>query len=300
MDGHSFRTTEKGEARVHEWHEHDTRDLRVRSEDKQLTVDDLFRIVFQRNKLIIGAALMGSVVALLASFFVPEVYESRGVIQVGRVMESNSLVEPTETLVERLKEQYRVGDSSEGAAQLPFLKSVRINRADKGMIVVTAYGRTEVEAQAFLNGLANKVLKDHHGVFNRSMGIAEEHLAHLNQQLEMMNQQVVNLSARVTEIGKRDIASAVLLTAERSELLNQIARTQQQRYVLLSSMEEARPSALIRKPTLPTHRVAPMRLFYVVIGGFIALVVGILVALVEDRTNIRRFAKITKRATADA
>jgi LPS O-antigen subunit length determinant protein (WzzB/FepE family) len=253
---------------------------------------DLGDVLARWKILIMGAALLGAVAALIGSFFAREIFESRTVIQIGQTIGvtqastvANPLLELPEALIERLKEEYRVGDSSEGDAPLPSLKDARVNRSAKMMVVLTAHGETSASAQAFLAGVAHKIVDEHRLMLDRSLTAAKDRLESVERQLKVINQQVANLSARVADVGKRDVASAVILTAERGELMEQLLRLEHQRYELASSMKDARPSVIVRTPTLPLQRAAPARSIYVLTGALIGLIIGFFLAVFLHRRH---------------
>jgi LPS O-antigen subunit length determinant protein (WzzB/FepE family) len=274
-----------------------TYDKELEDRRRRLNLND---VLIRWRSLIIASTLLGCALAFVSSFFSTEIFESRAVIQIGQTVQSSraasaqmgatshSLLESPEILVERLKEEYQIGDGSEGSVKLPYLKDARINRSAKVMVVLTSQGDAPESARAFLVSVADKVIEHHKTILETSLIAAKEQSSSLQKQLQILNQQIKMLSDRATDIGRRDVASAVILTAQRGELMERIIQLEQQHYELVASMSDVKPSVLIRNPTLSAQRIAPDRSLYALSGAVLGLFIGFFIAVCMHR---RQFAR---------
>lgn len=285
MDKPSLRTQERIEDRV--------RALRRRDDPPNFNISsfvrsesqDFLSVLLVWKYWIIAAVVVGAAIGFFLSLFIAPTYESRAVLQVGYIR-ANMPIEPIEGFIERLKEEHRETDKSGRSAHAPFLKDVRSNRNSKALIVLTAQGGDPSATRDFLGGVTAAALESHNTAFHRWVDTLQTRLKLTQKQLDDLNAQSQSLTTRAKSVAKQDAAAALVLMTEKTELLNQIVKVDQQRFEVLSMSKEAIPSTIVRKPTISSTPVAPSSSLYLATGAFIGLIVGIFVALLMNRKAV--------------
>lgn len=247
-------------------------------------------VIATSKKIILSSVLAGVIAALLVSFFVIEIYESRATIQIGSGVNLAGqsgpapAIEPPETLVERLKEVYR----REDGAPLPYLKDVRSNRSAKAIVTLTADGETGLQAKKFLTNVVKQLLNEHQAELNRSLSTIEQQIHLLTTQIDGMNKQAETLAARIHQIEKQGLAAAIILTLERRALLDQIAHLKRQQFDLETLRSNSKPSFVVSEPSAPSIPTVPERHVYAIVGGIAGLLIGFVMAvLYEGRKHLK-------------
>jgi regulator of replication initiation timing len=204
------------------------------------------------------------------------VYESRTVIQVGKAGQSEFL-EPPSVLIRCLKEEYQVGDKSEGELQTPFVHAVSLDEtATESIVTIISRARSAAEARGFLGNVTEKLLRRHDILFADAQKEQQERLTLLENQISETKQQVASLSERIRPVLKSEAAVAAVLELEKGRLLERLPQLERQRVEAKVAMSESqsRPTRLIRQPTLPVKPIRPGRALYLSLAAGLGLMLG--------------------------
>lgn len=273
------------------------------SQDNALSPIDVWLILRSRKRWIVAVFVAGLAVAIAASFLTPAVYESRAVLEIGKVTGTGSgvshAVEDPVVVVQRLREEHRFEDRHRPKT-LPYVDSIGHPRnSSQSLIALTARGRTPGEARAFLTEVTAGLLERHQKLYERTRDAKEAQLRELDRQIEAIEAHARRMADLVKEVGP---GQAAVLTLERGNLLAALTglRAQRTNLVLSLAASDAFPTRPIQEPTLATNPITPNAALYLVLGSVIGLVLGMAVALiVEFLSRARMTPPIRERGTAE-
>jgi uncharacterized protein involved in exopolysaccharide biosynthesis len=253
------------------------------SYEDEISLSDLIRVLVKRKKLFFGVLALVLGMALVWILLSEPVYESRSVLLIGQVAPIGQF-ETVPTLVQRLKEEYKVDDNSEGRRVYPIV--ARVAPADKGTvnaIEVVVRAHTASQAQAFLKGVVAKILQQHKRLYD--IGLSQQ-----GDLLESMEARRTQLQAALSEARRRliashqDAAGSGLLSLETDQLADQLSEVDQaiinQR--IATSELQSRETTVIREATLPEGPVKPKPVLYLVIAVLLGLVAGVLAVFLAE------------------
>jgi capsular polysaccharide biosynthesis protein len=264
-----------------------------------LTLEDLWALIIRRKTLLFAFFLVATFAAIAWAWSLPAIYESRAVVQIGQLSRSvqpnatQSSVESTDDLVERLKEEYGVNDVVE--RQLPSVDSIKVNRGAKNIITITAHGYSPSETRDFLFGVTNKLLSDHDARVTRISRLLEGRMREVQLRLKETNNQIKTLQNGVASISKTNVAAAGILTMEQGILLQQVVALEKQGAELALDLNELnmRPTQIVREPTLQLESIRPKPLLYSLLGAILGLAFGAVIALFLELRSSRRSTRIS-------
>ncbi|WP_170270136.1 Wzz/FepE/Etk N-terminal domain-containing protein [Heliorestis acidaminivorans] len=258
--------------------------------DDEISLIELWDTLVKRKLIIIGSFITVLLLSILYTFSITPVYESRAVLQVGQTVRGQTIEDPA-ILVQRLKEEYRVGDSSEGSRPMPRLRNIEQDRNIKNLIVFTAEGYSSEEAQAVLNNVIDKIKEEHTLKFDEEKEYTELRLTSLNEQFERLDARIISYEERISSLPDRDGALAALLVLEKAKL-SEVRSTYERQVMdleLAMSDNNINPTTLLREPTLTISPVKPNNKLNVALGAVVGAMVGVFGAFaIEFISNARR------------
>jgi len=256
--------------------------------DDEISLVDLWIVLVEHKWLILGIALatLGAAAAL-GSLKTP-MYESRAVIEVGRLGGSQpdqaTQVESPAMLVERLREEYRVGDGSEGAVAPPFVKDVSLVKGTN-TVNLTVRDLSPEGAQRYAAEVTERILGQHDALFTQAFAAQRARLESLRDQLQAFDAQIASLTEHIASLRENNPAQSAILAVEKGSLLAERPLLEQQHAQLelgLSGMS-SQPTRLIREPTLPANGVNDDRMsLYLALGLVLGLMLGAFVAFLAE------------------
>lgn len=257
----------------------------------EISLSEIWSILLKRKLLIFiifgGCLILTGIYLLLAK----PVYESRAVIRVGQVGQEGSAgslqnsipLQDPDILVQKLKEEYRVDDDSEGARRLPLLSEV-INdgKTEEKIITLTARGSSAAQAREFLTGVTDKLLEQHKQLYDQAIGLQQARLNSLKAQLQQLNETIIQYDRRIN--AGSNSALAAILTLEKAKLAEQRPELERQISELALAMSPlySRPSYVLRQPTLPVKPVQPKKSLYLALAMVLGLMLGVFAAFFAE------------------
>ena len=243
-------------------------------EEDEVSLIDLWRVITRRKRLIfITIVIILSLVGIWLLITQP-VYESRAVLGLGQV----GSIESPQLVVQRLKEEYRVKDDSEGELLLPLLSGVKI--MDKSLangVELAAQAHSAKEAQQFLNSIIITIMRRHLHLFDLGRVEQQKQMVSLEKHRDAIERGLGTIRERITALAKGDASLAGLLTLEQDRLIQQLPQVEQQIAAVRLAMSELQssPTLVLRQPTLPVAPVRPKPALYMVLAGVVGLMLGI-------------------------
>lgn len=251
-------------------------------------------IALQRRKVLLLVPLLLTVLGGTAlSLFIPPVYESRAVLEIGKVawsgLDSIRVIEDPLVVLQRLKEEHRIDDPSH-RAYMPRLESVGHPRGSaQNLLVLKIRGHSPTEARDFVLKIAAPLLERHRSAYEEVRGATETRLHNLDAEIKSLEMQVSSLGRMVRNL--EDSSQAAILAIERGTLLNMLATLKAQRSNLLLALSESQsyPTRLLGEPTNGERAVRPKPILYISVAVFVGVALGIFAALIaEFVSRVRR------------
>lgn len=273
------------------------------SRSNEFLLVDLWIVLKSRARLILAVFFAALLLAVTLSFLIDPIYESRVVLEVGKVAgpsrDVSQAIEDPVVVVQRLREDHGF-ESRAQRKDPPYLESVGHPRnSGQSLIALTAHGRTPEEAQAFLAGITRPLLERHHELYVQSRSAKETQIEELEREIKTIEAQASTLASIAKNLDPGPGTVAVL---ERGNLLSTLAGLRAQRLDLVLSLAPvgSYPTRLIQEPTLPKEPIRPDPALYLSLGVALGLVLGIAVALIaESVSRARKMSHLRERRSPD-
>jgi LPS O-antigen subunit length determinant protein (WzzB/FepE family) len=253
------------------------------SED-EISLIDLWQVIVARKWLVLAVIAICVLAAVLVSVFMSPLYESRAVVNIGQVTGVGQLEVPG-ALVQRLREEYRVDDTSEGKIPPPYLSDVTLSKSGGGDIIeIKARARTAREANRFLSDVTSKLLHQHQAVYDGIRQQLQKRLAVLRNQRDQINSETGLIEKQIRALGDKNASLVATLALEKASLIGQLPELSDEinKLALNLSPVQSSPTKLIRQPTLPVQPVQPRSVLYIVLSMFGGLLLGVFSALLAE------------------
>ncbi len=262
-------------------------------DEAEIDLRELWNALKNRKLLVLGLPGSAALLAAVTVFLLPPSFESRAVIQVGQTAQLGQAgqlgqaayfapIERPQDLIERLKQQYRVGEE-DPPNPLPRVESVApVDRRNPSAIIeITARARTPEESQAFLRSVTTAVLEEHRRLFTQLVGIQREERNRLMAAAARMEEDAARLSRQLNRPVSGSGALAGLLLLERTQRLSELnaLRGQVAQWDLLLSPANCYETRLILEPTRPLSPVRPRKTLIIVLAGMLGLFAGVFLAI---------------------
>lgn len=252
---------------------------------------DLCLIVFRRKQVALIGLMVGAVIGLIVFFVQPTLYETRVIIQVGQFGPDKAVLEPAESVAERLKAQYsRDYYSDEEAAASLYLKEVKVNKNAKQLFTAVAVGKEPRQAEQFLKKIVDKLLAEHGAQMETVLAADRMLLQALSSQVREARSDIKVAEQRAEQAVRQGRSTeATALTVEKSRLGEHAAKLDQKRTEAQARLAEfeSKGTRVIRGPT--TAKPAGMGPWiYALLGALGGFVAGIVVALFVELFSATR------------
>ena len=241
---------------------------------------DVWEIILGRKWLVIGTAAICVGLAFAYVALVTTVYESRAMVQIGKV--AGQPLDNAPQLASRLMNHYTLVNTELAKKQLPKLYAVTPGKEDDGVILtLEARARSPQEAQQFLQGIIQRLLTSQQRRYDQLLKTRQAQLRQLQTQYEDLRP-ALDTAGR---IGKTPVDSAsALLLLEQSRRTDTLSTM----LVAIANMENelapvnTTPTVETLSPRYDPSPVAPKRLLILMLALVGGLMLGIFLALVQN------------------
>ncbi len=243
-------------------------------QEDEISLIDLWRVITKRRRLIFITVIV--ILSLMGAWLLiaKPVYESRAVLGVGQV----GPIESPQLIVQRLREEHRVKDRSEGAQTLPAITEVKtMEKLLANGVEIIAQAHEAQAAQQFLTAVVAKMMKRHQKLFDVGRAEQTKQLEALQQEAERIEQSLALIEHRISALVGSEASLAGLLTLQKDLLLQRLPQIAQQQTTLRLAMSELQstPTVVLRTPTLPIEPVSPKPVLYMTLAAVVGLMLGI-------------------------
>ena len=274
----------------------DIKPLQPYYQDQEIDLVDIWLVLYRRRALFFSIVAVVVGIASVFIAFMHPIYESRAVIQIGHVggIGANGGGTPIElpgVLLERLNEEYRVNDTSEGARGFPLIANVALNKAQPDIVTITARAPTVDAARNYLATVVAQVQQEHDQLWREVTSQQHARLDLITERIQRMRQQIQSLNETRSALKSSNPAQLAMLMQERGKLIIELPILEEEQTALTLSVSrlQTQPTRLLRQPTSPTLPERPRPLLYMSLALFISIMLGIIsVFMVEFITNARR------------
>lgn len=269
------------------------------SPDDEVSLVELWGVLARRKVLILAVLLVSLLTAGFFVYFTPRTYESRAVLQIGRVTQMAQIgqvvqmaqIEPPATFVKRVMVQHGAdnGGTESGKAD-SFIQAAFVEK-DTNLVSIVARGPSPDAAQEYLTQVIGKLIDDHKNLFDgvrnelqNSLHIMQVRGHGINQAIATNEKEMGILVRQPSGANTITTMGAYLIASERSKLLEQRLLVEQKQTELRMAMSELQssPTTLLKTPTLPADPVKPRPLLYFLLASGIGLAMGIFITYVME------------------
>ena len=257
--------------------------------EDELNLIDLWLLLWRRKWLMLTVFLLSVVTAIIYTQSIQPVYISRAVLDIGQMVPlglgGDGSLESRDSLVQRLKEAYRVDDGSEGPVELPRLKEVAaLNKSSKNAVSLQAMGHSPAEAQNYLARVTQQILEQHRVIYARTQHERQQQITFIQQQQQWVTVQMLQVNNTLRALEKSNPAQASVLILERARLQTQQAEMAEKISQLNLSMAVpfSAPTTLMRHPTLPVSAFQPRPVLYLTLGALMGVILGLLIIFIVE------------------
>lgn len=261
---------------------------------------DLWRVLDKHRVLVLVMPILSLLVTAAYLAITPPIFESRAVIQIGQVGQVGQIETPA-VLVQRFREQYRVGETDATTA-MPRVTDFSLDRkGPSNVIILLVQDHSAEGAQKYLTQVTQALLAEHTKLYSQSMDILRQRLQSLDKQIKALNDHLEKLSAHIEAVGKQGPTQAAILAIEQGKLLAQIPGLEREHTTLRLSLSDiqSQPSKLLRAPTLPNSQVKPKPKQMLALAAVLGLMFGIVAAFLFEFFDKAR-PQLRERAIEDA
>jgi LPS O-antigen subunit length determinant protein (WzzB/FepE family) len=241
-------------------------------------------LVLRRRRRVLFAVFGATILATAALIFLPKpVFESRVVVQVGRIGNIGAIETPG-VLVERLSQQYRVNDDTTGTRELPRVESVALSKGQQEILTIAARAHDAAEAQSFLSGVVNKLQSEHERILLDTTRRLQERADVLSQRIIQSREQLTALDRGVNALKPDDTKGIAILLQEKTNIIREIPGLEQEEATLRLSLSQLQtfPTRVLREPTLPEKKVKPRPMLYTAVGVVLGVMLGLFAAFFAE------------------
>jgi len=252
--------------------------------DDEIGLLDIWLVLVKRRILIFAVFTLCVVAGMVMLMITKPVYQSRAVLEIGKVIVVG-LIEPRDSLAQRVREDYRVDDTSEGPREFPIVDSVGNEKNAAGnTLTITTKAYDAEKAQAYLWQVTSKIIEAHKSTYEKSLQETKKQIDYVEAQYKAYQAQVDQLSRSVKALEKHDAAQAALLTLEKAKLIAQQPDLVDKRIKLSMSMVEpqSKPTRLVRNPTLPIQPIEPKKTLFLILSVIAGIVLAVFVAFIAE------------------
>lgn len=273
----------------------DIKPLQPYYQDQELDLVDLWLVLQRRRKVFFGVVLGALLLTIALIVLMSPVYESRAVVQIGHVggigkEGAVTSIEPSGVLVERLNEEYRVNDKSEGEREFPLVASVAVNKGQQDIVTITARAHSVEEAQRYLATVVGKVQREHEQWLQEAVKQQHTRLELLIDRATLARQHMQVLDENIAKLKLNNPLQAAVLLQEKSKFFQELSSMEQEQAILNLSVSRLQTlsTRFLREPTTPISPERPRPLLYLSLSLVVGVMLGIIaVFIAEFITNAR-------------
>lgn len=253
--------------------------LEEKTPQDEFGLRDIWEIILGRKWLVIATAAICVGLALAYVTLMTTVYESRAMVQVGKV--AGQPLDNALQLASRLKNHYTPVNTDLATKQLPKLYAVTPDKKDDIILTLEARARSPQEAQQYLQGIIQRLLASQQQRYDQLFKARQAQLGQLQAQYEDLRP-TLNAKDRISKT-PADSASALLLL-EQSRRIDTLSGL----LVAIANMENelapvnTMPTVETLSPRYDPNPVAPKRLLILMLALLGGLMLGVFLALVQN------------------
>jgi len=252
--------------------------------DDEISLIDLWNVLLRRRLLILGLTVLCVAVAILYSILATPVYESRAVVLIGKAASIGPVENPDE-MVQRLRQDYRVGDESEGEREMPYVEAISLNKREADAVVtISARAETPQEASQFLGQVVDGLLEEHETWFKQTVRLLRDRMDTLVAQSQAFESQIVLIQEEMERVREVNPVQASVLAVESGKLIAQLPGLEGRLNLLQLDLLDSRsyPSKLLRAPTVAVKPIQPRPKLYLAISLVLGLMLGVFAAFFAE------------------
>lgn len=267
------------------------------SGNDEISVASLLFIVRRRWLYLLAGVVMGVLIATVYVTFAAPTYESRAVLQIGKVDEAG-LIEDVDALIVRLIEQYGRESHARRLANNAYLKQVTRVSGPNNVVRLVGVGSSPENTRDFVADIVAELIKYHEKIYAASVDPLQQRLAVIDARKTNLTKQLTELRRLIDRLRESQPLQASVLTIQETQLYFELNQLERDRLILQRHITRpySSPSTVMAEASLSAP-VVMRKLTTVGIIVMLGLGLGLLVVFfVEVFARLRAATKTNARA----
>lgn len=246
--------------------------------DDEISLRELWERLWQGKRTILLVTILFLALAGAYLGLSTTVYESKAMVQIGRV--AGKPIDNGSQLAIRLKNAYTPLNTEVAAGQLPKLYAVTPEKDDPNILTLIGRAKSPAQAQAYLQGILNKLIASDRANYDQAVQTRKIHLAQLQSQYNS----IIKKGLQDNPVKGGDASSHILALLAQANTEGLITGIQDQIATNKNDLSSinTRPTEVTQQPTYDPVAAQPKKLVTLIIALFGGLIIGTMVVLLRN------------------
>jgi len=254
--------------------------------NEEVELIDYIRVIFKRKLWIFWIFLMAVLLGLIITLVSPKIYESRAIVELGKL--NGSTIEGPEELIEVLKEKPALQEiaqlmgiekaSEQSLGRIKNDLSIK-TKIGTNIIMISAQERSPEKAQETVQATADFIVERHLNIAHEKNLFLQARINEIENQIKSAEDRSKLLQLKIDQLGQ---------PGSEAEAIALGAYLQNQRFALESindlksdlgelkiKLIENKNSYISSSPTLPKRKIKPSLKLNLIVAGLLGIFIGL-------------------------
>lgn len=262
----------------------------IQGDYDEIDLMDYLKVMIKRKWLILIIFILSAIAAGIFSYLSPKIYKIDTSLEVGKVAEK--IVEAPSQVVEKIKGDVYGGLIREklkiSEEEYPKIKAE--NPKDTNLIKIEIESAKPDLAKDILGKINNSILAEHQEKIKIKKELLEKDIERIKIKVASEEEEKKNLEAKVEALEKvlpyQETPGSQFALFDTKEKLENKKQEIENLYLKINSLEgsleDIRPTKIIKSPTVSEEPIKPKPLLNIVIAAVLGLFVGIFLAFFKE------------------
>jgi len=268
---------------------------KIQTEYEEINLMDYIRVVIKRKRMIFGVFLAVVIAAAVYSFFIcPKIYKVDTLIEIGKI--EGSSIEELPQVIEKLdndvygipvREKLKIP-----VAQFPKIKTK--NPLGTRLLTIQIESSQPEFAKEILGETNNLIIADHQNEIKVKKGLVEKNIERLKNKVSLLEEEKKNLEKKEKSLEwlspyekiSEQLTGSLFLFLDLREKLSAKSQEIENLYMqinsLQASLDDIKPTQIVKTPTISNGSVSPRPVLNIVIATALGIFLGTFLAFSKE------------------